>query len=421
MKATSKQEFFELLEYELKRLGIEDTENIFADFEEHFADGAMLGVPESVTADELGDIKEIARSYLNLESSRLNSIMARDIERTKISLTKEGHSVPADLSLVKEQPQDIQDVLNSDNIRSITPEHLTSEVYPQSVPTNSQSVDGAAGSNGIFDGAANAQYAGGSFGTEQNNSQSSSQNASQSSTEKTVGAAFSEAGKAAAEAAKVTGHAIAEAFSSGKVKTAVTEAGKSAAEAVKTASKSAADAINKAKADHERKHAQHSDNSACADEPVSDAAASDECSSAQYSDKFSEEQNQSAQNVNLKKKKSKEHKQFSEISDFKGMKANVDGGRLAAAIVLDIFLWSWLLPTIVSCVISLFCLGVKIMGESFSDAFASPYHWISGLFLFVALLSLGAIIIVFSVFLVKKVWQLVKYVIITHYKAVYNV
>ncbi len=414
MKATSKQEFFELLDYELKRLGIEDTENIFADFEEHFADGAMLGVPESVTADELGDIKEIARSYLNLESSRLNSIMARDIERTKISLTKEGHSVPADLSLVKEQPQDIQDILNSDNICSITPEHITSEVYPQSVPTGSQTVNGS--QNGIFDGAANAQYAGGSFDAEQNTSQQASQNAYQNAaggtTEKTVGAAFSEAGKAAAEAAKVTGHAIAEAFSSGKVKTAVTEAGKSAAEAVKTASKTATDAINKAKSDHERKHANNQE---------ADASANDNNSGVQYGDKFSEEQGQSAQNVNLKKNKNKEHKPFSDFSDFKGMKANIDGGRLAGAIVLDVFLWSWLLPTIASCVISLFFLGVKIIGGSFGDAFASTYHWISGLFLLVALLSLGAIIIVFSVFLVKKFLQLVKYVIITHYKAVYNV
>lgn len=414
MKATSKQEFFELLDYELKRLGIEDTENIFADFEEHFADGAMLGVPESVTADELGDIKEIARSYLNLESSRLNSIMARDIERTKISLTKEGHSVPADLSLVKEQPQDIQDILNSDNICSITPEHITSEVYPQSVPTGSQTVNGsAAQSNGIFDGAANAQYAGGSFDAEQNSSQQASQNAYQNAgggtTEKTVGAAFSEAGKAAAEAAKITGHAIAEAFSQSKVKSAVTEAGKSAAEAVKTASKSAADAINKAKSDHERKHANNQDA----------AAPTNDDNSVQYSDKFSEEQSQSAQNVKLKK--NKEHKPFSDFSDFKGMKANINGGRLAGAIVLDIFLWSWLLPTIASCVISLFFLGVKVMGSSFGEAFASNYHWISGLFLLVALLSLGAIIIVFSVFLVKKFLQLVKYVIITHYKAVYNV
>lgn len=421
MKATSKQEFFDLLGYELNRIGIEDTQEIFADFEEHFADGAMRGIPECVTADELGDIKEIARSYLNLESSRLNSIMARDVERSKISLTKPGHSVPADLSLVREEPQDIQDVLNSDNIRSITPEHLTSEVYPQSVPESQQSVYGAADlnnsntvqSNGLFDGADNAQNAGASFTEEQ----SATQNAS----EKTVGAAFSDAGKAAAEAAKVTGHAIAEAFSSGKVKTAVTEAGKTAAEAVKTVSKSAADAITKAKADHERRHnANNSDDISAADE-----VGENENSTAQYSDKFSENA-QSSVNFNSKKEKKsskseKEEKPFSKISDFKGMKADVDGGKLTIAIVLDVFVWSWLLPTIAGCVIAMFCWGCAVMGNSFDDAFYSGFHWISELFLFAALLSLGAIIIVFSVYFVKKFLQLVKYVIIMHYKAVYNV
>lgn len=121
MKAKNKKEFLEQLGRELDRIGIEDTEDIFTDFEEHFADSAMQGISEEETAEHLGDIKEIARSYLNLESSRLNSIIARDVEHRKgVSLTKPGRSVPADLSLLKGKA-----AADSDCIRSYTPEHLS--------------------------------------------------------------------------------------------------------------------------------------------------------------------------------------------------------------------------------------------------------------------------------------------------------
>lgn len=389
MKATSKQEFFDLLGYELNRIGIEDTAEIFADFEEHFADGAMRGIPESETADELGDIKEIARSYLNLESSRLNSIMARDIEHNKISLTKPGYSVPADLSLVKDENQDIQDILNSDNIRSITPEHLTSEIYPEapsSCGVNSQNVSGAAST---ASGNENTSYS----------ADSTSGQSTANSGDKTVGEALSDAGRAAVDAAKVTGHAIAQAFANGKVKSAVTEAGKSAAEAVKTAGKSAQDAINKAKAEHNAKHEEKSD--------------------AQYSDKYAEDAAPTAGESTTYT--AEQTKKYDKISDFKGMKADVNNNKLFGALMLDVFLWSWLLPFIASGIIAFGGFSVNVLLSGIFESFQHGYNWISELCLMAALVSLGGILIIVTIQFVKLLIKLVKFIIVLHCKAIYNV
>ncbi len=387
MKATSKQEFFELLGYELNRIGIEDTSEIFVDFEEHFSDGFIRGIPESEIAEGLGDIKEIARSYLNLESSRLNSIMARDIERSKISLTKPGHSVPADLSLLKDDnsaSQNIKDIMNSDNIRSYTPEHLSEEIYPQA-PTSTPSFQGSA-SQGTSGTGSSSQSVGGN-------------GAASAAKEKSVADAFSEAGRAAVDAAKVTGHAIADAFAQSNVKSKMSEAGKTAAEAVKTAGKSAAEAINKARSEHEQKHAQR--NSAASNNSEVYPGAT------------------GATGANTGK--SKKRKPFSRISDFKGMKADLNSEKLVVAIVLDIFLWSWLLPMIAGLLIAMFFGGLNVMFEEGFGAFRNNYYYISKLFLCTGFCSLGAIICLFAAWLIKQFLKLVKYVVILHYKAVYNV
>lgn len=396
MKATSKQEFFELLGYELNRIGIEDTSEIFVDFEEHFSDGFIRGIPENEIAEGLGDIKEIARSYLNLESSRLNSIMARDIERNKISLTKPGRSVPADLSLVKDgnpASQDIKDIMNSDNIRSYTPEHLSEEIYPQA-PTSTPSF-----------GRSVSQGTSASQGT--NASQSAAGSAAASAKEKSVADAFSEAGKAAVDAAKVAGHAIADAFSQNNVKSKMSEAKKTAAAAVKTAGKSAADAINKAKSEHEQKHGKAKSGAATQARevyPGTAAAAS------------------AGVNNGKSKKSEKNRKPFSRISDFKGMKTDINSEKLAVAIVLDVFLWSWLLPVIAGLLIAMFFGGLNVMFEEGFGAFRDhSYYYISKLFLFTGFCSLGAIICLFAVWLIKQFLKLIKYIIILHYKAVYNV
>lgn len=127
MIAENKAEFFEELERELQRLGVEDTSELFADLEEHFAEGERRGISESEVCRELGSIKEIARSCLDIKSSAINSMVAHEATRKKaVSLTKPGRDVPADPSLAK--PKENQE----DAVRSITPEHIAEEVIPGS-------------------------------------------------------------------------------------------------------------------------------------------------------------------------------------------------------------------------------------------------------------------------------------------------
>lgn len=417
MKATSKQEFFELLGYELNRIGIEDTDEIFSDFEEHFSDGFIRGIPENEVAESLGDIKEIARSYLNLESERINSIMARDVERAKVSLTKPGHSVPADLSLVKDNAsEDIKDIMNSDNIRSYTPEHLTEEIYPEAPNSTANSQSAASVSGTAQD---NAQSVGAQTGAANAENSSGAENASAGAAsgtqEKSVADAFSEAGRAAVDAAKIAGHAIADAFAASNVKSAVSEAGKSAAEAVKTASKSAADAINKVKAEHEERHKEH--------EQKHNKANCGSCAS--QTDEVYPNGNPSAASatVNLdKSKKVKNEKPYSSFSDFKGMKANVNAGKLFVAILLDVILWSWLIPTIGGGIVSVFVWGIDVFFDSGLAAFADVrYYFISRVFLAVGFCSLGAIIVTLSLTFVKLFLKLIKYIIVLHCRAIYDV
>ena len=97
--AENKQEFFEQLLRELQKLGLEDTGELMSDLEEHFAEGERRGIAESEICRDLGSIAEIARSCLDLKSTAINSMVARDVERKKVSLTKPGRSVPADPSL----------------------------------------------------------------------------------------------------------------------------------------------------------------------------------------------------------------------------------------------------------------------------------------------------------------------------------
>ena len=119
MITNSKMDFFGQLKYELERIGMQLSDDIRIDFEEHFAECEDEGVSEAEAAKRLGDVKEIARNYLNLESTRINSMVARDIER-RVSLTKPGRDVPADLSLLKDKQEE-----NYEHIIEYTPEHFS--------------------------------------------------------------------------------------------------------------------------------------------------------------------------------------------------------------------------------------------------------------------------------------------------------
>lgn len=409
MKATNKQEFFELLEAELHRIGIEDTKDIFADFEEHFTDGAMQGIPDDVTAERLGDIKEIARSYLNLESSRINSIMARDVERRKVSLTKPGRGVPADLSLIGSGSA--QDIANSDNIREYTPQHFSSEIYPQS-PSSSAPVNGTS----IYGNGAAGMGTSMGAGTSANGTApvgaAAAAGAAGAAANKTVADAFSDAGRAALDAAKLTGQVVADAFKQrgAEVKDAVTNAGKTAADAMRAAGQSAADVVRGATKSRKKNKAAYG-----APRP---------------SDTYREQMNTTNQSAagrtahippqHTKVKGSGGYK----LIDSSTLTPNINAGKLIIAILLDCFLWIWLVPALIG---SAFGIAFGGAAEAVVTAFRTlfgmeyqQYYFINRAFLAFGFFWLGIAALCVSVFLIKLIIRLVKFIINLHIRAIYD-
>lgn len=442
MKAKNKKEFLELLGNELNRIGIEDTQDVFADFEEHFADSAMQGISEEETAERLGDIKEIARSYLNLESSRINSIIARDVEHKKgVSLTKPGRSVPADLSLLKGKA-----AVDSDCVRSYTPEHFSEEIYPNKNGgvTNGNSINFNGnndssfnnGANGNADlngsrvgntnaysqgGASNSSAAGGSAGAGQTASGAG---------EQTVADAFSNAGRAALDAAKVTGQAIVDAFGQSGVKDAVIGAGKSAAEAVKTAGHSAADAMKKAKAEHEQRQAQQAARQSDV-MPNANANSQGFNGAAQAngvphpSDSFRENVNSSRTgSIPPQYGKAKTGAGYKMI-DTSNMQPHLNVGKFILAILLDCFLWSWLIPTFGSLIIGgVFGGALGLVGVMFQALFGGgdfrEFYFLSRVFLTIGFASAAFILVNIGITLIKLLIKLIKFVINMHIRAIYD-
>lgn len=367
MITNSKSEFFSQLEYELERIGINYTEDIKLDFEEHFAECKTEGISEAEAANRLGDVKEIARNYLNLESTRINSMVARDIER-KVSLTKPGKDVPADLSLLKDKQSDIEHFIE------YTPEHFSEEIYP-----NAKSNSVNSGYSGTFAGSSAGTFAQGSADTSSIGS---------AVAKPSVSEAFSNAGSAIADAAKAAGSAIADAIGNSQVKNAVKNAGQS----VKQAGQNAASAVKNAaeKIPHP-------------------------------SDSFREHSNHERKGTIPNSQNQNSGKKGSPFTDVKDLKPNVNGGKLAGAIVLDVLVWSWLLPTIISVVISMIFGGIGVFFETiFTDFFEYSNYPIVNLFLGIGSCSLGLIISLLGILLIKPVIKLVKFVIELHIKAIYD-
>ena len=418
MITNSKKEFFEQLKYELNRIGIDQTEEIFEDFEEHFADSALGGESEEETARNLGDVAEIARNYLNLESCRLNSMVERDIEHKKrVSLTKPGKSVPADLNLM-----DANQIRNTDCVREYTPEHISEEVYPNSNRVSSSennSTDNSSNAASSTTNSANsantenAQNSASFQNTSTNNNTGTTQNNSNSGNfdNGNIADAFSAAGKAVADAAKVTGKAIADAFEQSKVKDAVIDAGKSAAEAVKTAGQSVADAAKKAKYDYEKTKAEN--------------VARNEDAVPHPSDSFRENTNDSRKGEmpHQYKKADPKHSGF-KFEDVKGLKPNVNPRKLVTAILLDLFLWSWLVPLITACIIALVASGAAVAFNcGYEGMWLGDYAqfvWLSRLIGGVAFTSLGIVIALIGIALLKPLAYLIRHIIVLHIKAVYD-
>lgn len=396
MTANNKEEFFSLLENELKRIGVENYDEIKEDFEQHFEESAEQGISEEDTAFRLGDVKEIARNYLNLESSRLNSIIARDHENTgkKVSLTKPGQSVPADLSLL-----DGKEIQNSDCIREYKPEHISEEIYPNRESTSSQSAQ-----NSIPSGAS-ASIPNNNF-TSHSTSNSATNQANDVNSN--VADAFSNAGKAVAEAARATGQALAEAFGKNGVKGAVINAGKTTADAVKMAGQSAADAVKNA-SQNAKSH------KCCKNHDVPTP-----------NDDFRENINNSHTGTIPDGAGSAVAKNGGfTFESIKGRQPNVNASKLVGAIMLDVFVWSWLVPLIFSAIIALFGAGIGLFVQNgigtFCDFTNFQYHIISRIFLGIGFCALGGILMTIAGELFKPWIKLLKHIGMLHVKAIYDI
>ena len=378
MIAENKQEFFEQLGRELEKLGVEDTGELMTDLEEHFAESERRGVPESETCRELGSISEIARSCLDLKSTAINSMVARDVERKKgVSLTKPGHSVPADPSLaaptssVQAHSQaDAQTISVDGDLPSYTPEHDSEEIYPNAAPNSAQV-------------GANIGTASGAAGS------SASESAATSDTNGTANAANSTASPNAGTFEKV-----------GK---AVDAAMKKAGVAVNEAMKKAGDAVNDAR---------NKTGSAVGQFRPSDSY---------------------REHVNTGKRGGELPPQYTKVKtsggskfiDTSGMQPNPNAGRLFGEILLDIFLWSWLIPLVFSLVLA---LGAAVIGLAvtaiacfFSGFGFGKFKLITRVLFSIGFINAAGALFCLACLAVKAPISFVKTIIERHIKAIYDI
>lgn len=413
MITNSKNEFFEQLEYELQRIGINFSDDIRADFEEHFAECQDENVSEEEAAKRLGDVKEIARNYLNLESTRINSMVARDLEH-KVSLTKPGRDVPADLSLIKDKHE---------HFTEYTPEHFSEEIYPHAQSSQAQGFQsqnyqpqgyqpqgyqpqngftGANSENAYF--SQNASYASTNASTGTSGAQNGSAGAANTAAQNRpndVANAFSNAGRAVADAAKITGNAIADAFGKNNVRDAVANAGKTAADAVKTAGNAAAEAVKNAAQNVMTKVPRPNDH-------------------------FRENSNNDRKGVIPPNPQNNSASGGSVFKDIKFLKPNLNLKKLLFAIALDVFLWSWLLPAIIGGIAAVFAAGISVfINNGLPVIFRTTLEYqeqyeIVTLFRGIGFCSLGLIISIVGIMLVKPLLKLFKFIIEMHIKAIYD-
>lgn len=367
MIAKTKAEFFNSLKYELERIGIDLTEDIRIDFEEHFAECEEEGVSESEAAERLGDVKEIARNYLDLQSSRINSMVARDVER-KISLTKPGQSVPADLSLLKNK--------RNENMIEYTPEHFSDEIYPRPQNSASSVPRSVTGNNGKPRSAQSAPNAHNAQNVQ--NAQSGDQGSKAN-----VGEAFSNAGNAIANAAKAAGSAIADAIENSGVKKAVKSAGENVANAVKGIP--------------------------------------------HPNDSFRQNSNHERRGtIPAGQPRAKSSKGGFKYVDIKNLKPNYKTKKFIKAVLLDVFLWSWLLTLIIFLVIMAIIGGIAFIIAvglpavfHISREYVHLYEAVT-FFLGIGYCTFGVIISVIGIMLVKPVISLIKFIIEMNIKAIYD-
>lgn len=448
MIAENKQEFFEQLQRELQKLGVEDTNELMSDLEEHFAEGERRCVSESEICRELGSIAEIARSCLDLKSTAINSMVARDVERKKgVSLTKPGRSVPADPSLAAPEKEaadgfaieiadsqtetaentefsDTDSVSesgadfgsptcafseNGGEMPSYTPEHVSSEIFPNVAQhTSLQSGTGigsgsAANSSGSglsgtgADGSENANVTNSLGSTSASSSAAGGANTGAPNSNSTTnssananGGTFEKVGKAVDIACDKAGKALNDAF--GKAGSAMNGAFGKAGNAVNEALNKAGSAVGAFRpSDSYRKNINSSKHGG--DIPP------------QYT-----------------KVKTKGNGKFVDTS---GLQPNVNGGRLLCEILLDLFLWSWLIPVTFSLVAAAFGAALSLIGSGIVCILAklefAQYKFVTRLLFSLGFWNAAAAVFCLACALAKAAASLVKHVISRHIKAIYDI
>ena len=337
MTPKNKGEFLFELHNELHRIGIDADEEIFADFEEHFKEGMEQGISEEETCRRLGDPKEIARNYLEIRSSRINSIVAEAIEanRPHVSLTKPGRKTPADISLAKPEP-----------IREVTPEHIMTEEEAQAIAAASRSA------------AVNApirEVTPEHIAAEPETAPKPSD----------ILNSFLDEHKASQPVREVTPEHI-----------AAEETSQHEAQSIPTPS-----------SDHEQDYS---------------------------NDRQSYVPPQSCKQVG-------DNGGMFDWAQIKGRQPNVNASKLIVQIILDCCLYSWLLPMLIGIAFGVGSGGIGVISSGVGSLFgATAYVFMSRIFLAIGLVSLGCIMILGAACIVKGIVKLIKKIIESHVKAIFD-
>ena len=419
MIAENKAEFFEQLERELEKLGIEDTAELILDLEDHFAEGERRGLTEAEVCRELGSIAEIARSCLDLKSSAINSMVARDVTRKKaVSLTKPGRDVPADPSLAKPREE---------SLRSYTPEHIAEEIVPgappRSEPVSSANVgvSGGLGSQGFGESqggvgsgssiSGNVNSSTGSVGAQGLGGSPNGNVNPSSGTVGSQGLGGSPNGNVNSSASDVgaQGAGGSQSQSSGtfeRIGKTVDAACDKAGKALNGALEKAGNAIDKAGT------------------TVNDAI--------KRANVFSPSDSY-RKNVNSDKHGGDLPPQFTKVKtegggkfiDTSGLQPNPNPGRIIGEIVMDVLLWLWLVPVVFSIVIAAFAGGLALIGIGITSIagwwdFAKYGIQTRVLFALGFFASASAAFCLASA-LTKTAISLVSYIARRHIRAVYDI
>lgn len=404
MVAKDKQDFLFQLHNELHRIGVDADEDIFADFEEHFKASQNEGFSEEETCERLGDVKEIARNYIDIEDERLNSIVARAIESDipHVSLTKPGRTESADASLNSKRVELDKSKLNaeenSEPIREYTPEHIKEEPQPDplSIPSMfiaKEEEPAEPAREFTPEHIAAEPEAPKNTAAEESTGAPTGQGAA-------IGAAI---GAAVEEAVKAVSNGIKGSVSKetgDEIKAAFKEAGSEIKDAFSEIERDIKD-IEKDIKDVEK---EINDDVAAANEDFSNSHKSDippQCCEQVGSGGF-------------------------KFSDVKDMKINVNWGKLIMWILLDVFIFVWALPALASVIIAFatgigiapIASGVGIIFGGFDGIFA--FHRLSEIFLGIGVTAFGCMMTGLAANMVKGFIIICKNIIMGHVKALFD-